>query len=112
LIPEEEWQNTKLAHNQKLGLPVDSVEFTSLKRQELETITATADKGVPTNKLLKIDREKGSYTLSPFEGGDAKRTRRIKQLRTLIQSELPQVDLVDILIDLDNATGFLGHFDC
>ena len=110
LIPEQEWAETKLAHYKKLGLPVDSVEFTSAKRQELETITATADTGVPENKLLKIDQEKGTYTLSPFQGGDAKRARKIKQLRTLIHSELPQVDLVDILIDLDNATGFLRHF--
>jgi TnpA family transposase len=110
LIPVEEWHETKLAHYKKLNLPVDSVELITTLRQELETIAATADNGVPANKLLKIDSEKGIFTLSPFEGGDKKRARRIKQLRTLIQTELPRIDLVDILIDLDSATGFLRHF--
>ncbi len=110
LIPLEEWHESKSAHYKKLNLPVDSVELITSLRQGLETMAATANAGVPTNKLLKIDREKGAFTLSPFEGGDKKRARRIKQLRTLIQSELPQIDLVDILIDLDKATGFLRHF--
>ena len=110
LIPLEEWHETKSAHYKKLDLPVDSVDLISSLRQGLETMAATANNGVPENKLLKIDREKGTFTLSPFEGGDKKRARRIKQLRTLIQSELPQIDLVDVLIDLDEATGFLRHF--
>jgi TnpA family transposase len=110
LIPSEEWQETKLAHYKKLNLPMDSVVLISSLRQDLETMAATANDGVPNNKLLKIDREKRTFTLSPFEGGDKKRALRIKQLRTLIQSELPQIDLVDILIDLDDATGFLRHF--
>lgn len=110
LIPIEEWHETKDAHYKKLKLPVDSVELIASLRDGLETMAATANAGVPQNKLLKIDKENGSFTLSPFEGGDKKRARRIKQLRTLIQSELPQIDLVDILIDLDEATGFLRHF--
>lgn len=110
LIPSEEWQETKIAHYKKLNLPMDSVELISSLRQDLETMATTANDGVPNNKLLKIDREKRTFTLSPFEGGDKKRALRIKQLRTLIQSELPQIDLVDILIELDDATGFLRHF--
>lgn len=110
LIPLEEWHETKDTHYKKLNLPVDSVELIASLREGLETMAATANAGVPQNKLLKIDKEKGSFTLSPFEGGDKKRARRIKQLRTLLQSELPQIDLVDILIDLDEATGFLRHF--
>jgi TnpA family transposase len=110
LIPSEEWQETKVAHYKKLNLPVDSVELITLLRKGLETMAATANNGAPANKLLKIDREKGTFILSPFEGGDKDRARRIKQLRTLLQSELPQIDLVDILIDLDNVTGFLRHF--
>ncbi len=110
LIPAKEWEETKLAHYKKLNVPVDSVELIAILRQDLEAMAATANDGVPTNKLLKIDRAKRTFTLSPFEGGDKKRALRIKQLRTLIQSELPQVDLVEILLDLDDATGFLRHF--
>lgn len=110
LIPIDEWHEAKNSHYQRLGLPLDSVEFIAQRRQELEEMTATADRGVPSNKLLKIDQEKASFTLSPFEGGDKKRALRIKQLRTLIQSELPRIDLVQILIDLDKLTGFLRHF--
>jgi len=109
LIPLEEWQTTRLAHYKKLDLPVDSVELVQRLRNELETFTDTVNKGVPSNGLLKIDAQKGTYKLSPFKGGDKKRARHIKQLRTLIQSELPQVDLVDILIKLDKDTGFLRH---
>lgn len=101
LIPLEEWQTTRLAHYKRLNLPL---------RDDLELFASTVNKGVPSNALLKIDSSKGTYKLSPFKGGDKKRARHIKQLRTLIQSELPQVDLVDILIDLDKNTGFLRHF--
>lgn len=110
LIPIDEWHETKQGYYKKLNLPIDSVDLISSLRQGLEIMAATANNGVPENKLLKIDREKGTFTLSPFEGGDKKRARRIKQLRTLIQSELPQIGLVDILIDLDEAIGFLRHF--
>lgn len=110
LIPSEEWQETKLAHYKKLNLPIDSVELIASLRKDLEAMAAITNNGVPTNKLLKIDSEKGTFTLSPFVGGDKKRALRIKQLRTLLQSELPHIDLVDILVDLDNATGFMRHF--
>ena len=110
LIPIEEWQTTKVAHYKNLNLPVDSVEFVGMLRNDLETISNTVNEGVPTNALLKIDAAKSAYKLSPFKGGDKKRARHIKQLRTLIQSELPQVDLVDVLIKLDKETGFLRHF--
>lgn len=110
LIPLEDWHQTKQMHYERLNLPVDSVDLISKLRQDLELMTAVVDAGLPENKLLKIDRENGTYTLSPFEGGDKTRAKTIKQLRTLIQSELPQVDLVDILIDLDKNTGFLRHF--
>lgn len=110
LIPLEEWHETKDIHYRKLNLPTDSVELIGALRQDLETISSTVDSGVPNNKLLKIDPQNRSYTLSPFEGGDKKRAKKVKQLRTLIQSELPQVDLVDILIELDKQTNFLQHF--
>lgn len=110
LIPVEEWQATRLAHYKKLNLPVDSILFIQGLRDDLETLTKTVNKGVPSNQLLKIDAARGTYKLSPFKGGDKKRARHIKQLRTLIQSELPQVDLVDILIKLDKETSFLRHF--
>ena len=110
LIPWEEWQETKSAYYKQLNLPVDSVEFISKLRKDLESMTDNVNTGVPANKLLKIDAEKGTFKLSPFEGGDKKRARKIRQLRTLIQSELQKVDLVDILIDLDKETGFLRHF--
>ncbi len=110
LIPLEEWQTTKFAHYKNLNLPIDSVEFIGLLRNDLETMSRIVNEGVPSNKPLKIDAAKGTYKLSPFKGGDKKRARHIKQLRTLIQSELPQVDLIDILIKLDSETGFLRHF--
>lgn len=110
LIPFEEWQTTRLAHYKRLNLPIDSVEFVQRLRDDLESFTSTVNRSVPSNALLKIDDSKGTYKLSPFKGGDKKRARHIKQLRTLIQSELPKVDLVDILIDLDKNTGFLRHF--
>jgi TnpA family transposase len=110
LIPLDEWQTTKFAHYKNLNLPLDSVEFIGMLRNDLETMSKIVNEGVPSNTLLKIDAAKGTYKLSPFKGGDKKRARRIKQLRTLIQSELPQVDLIDILIKLDKETGFLRHF--
>lgn len=110
LIPAEEWSRTRLSFYEMLRLPVDSVEQLKIMREALEAMTATANNGVSTNKLLKIDREKGTFVLSPFEGGEVQRAKRIKKLRTLILSELPLVDLVDILVELDTATGFLRHF--
>ncbi len=110
LIPLEEWQTTRLAYYKKLNLPIDSVELVQMLRNDLEALSSTVNRGVPSNDLLKIDGAKGTFKLSPFKGRDKKQARHIKQLRTLIQSELPQVDLVDILIRMDKETGFLRHF--
>ena len=108
LIPEADWQSDRLNHYANLGLPIDPDQFIAAMQRQLESVTATVDAAVPKNDALTIDLEKGRYHLSrPKKTVDEKAAKPTKRL---IQAHMPKTDLSDLLIDIDNATGFLRHF--
>jgi TnpA family transposase len=108
LIPETDWQRDRLEHYAKLGLPIDPDQFITAMQRQLESITTAVDAGVPHNEALTINFEKSAYSLSrPKKTVDEKAAKPIKRL---IQAHMPRIDTSDLLIDTDNATGFLRHF--
>ena len=108
LIPEGTWERDRLQHYGLLGLPVESEEFIQRLSKHLSTITSDVDKRVPKNQALTIDAESGEFTLAALVGREE--SESVERLKQLIETRLPRMDLVDILIELDNETDFLRHF--
>lgn len=108
LIPLESWQQSRTEHYEKLGLPLDAGDFIDQLEQKLTAITRDVDDRTAANSALSIDTAKGTYTLARLR--KTAEDECAGELETLIQNHLPNTDLVDVLIDIDNATDFLRHF--
>ena len=69
----------------------------------------SSDARVPNNPALTIDRDKGEYHLARLKASSAHDAA--KGLNDLLESRMPEVELIDALIDVDNETDFLlRHF--
>ena len=108
LIPRSHWAVQRTSHYEHLGLPLDVGTYLASLDQHLKTVTEQVDKRVPQNQALTIDDAKGKFHLAALKAADKPDT--VKILKHFIESRLPKVDLVDILIDIDNQTNFLRHF--
>ena len=108
LIPRSRWAVQRTSHYEHLGLPLDVGTYSASLDQHLKTVTEQVDKRVPQNQALTIDDAKGKFHLAALKAADKPDT--VKILKHFIESRLPKVDLVDILIDIDNQTNFLRHF--
>src|ERR1019366_5059446 len=107
LIPRSHWAVQRTSHYEHLGLPLDVGTYLASLDQHLKTVTEQVDKRVPQNQALTIDDAKGKFHLAALKAADKPDT--VKILKHFIESRLPKVDLVDILIDIDNQTNFLRH---
>jgi TnpA family transposase len=108
LIPKTIWESERAQHYAALHLPIDVEAFLRYLNELLTSVIAQVEQRVPNNRALTIDAERGTFRLAAVKGEEPPET--VKQLKDLIESRLPRVDLVDILIDLDNETDFLRHF--
>ena len=108
LIPRSPWAVQRTSHYEHLGLPVDADAYWATLDQHLKMVTERGDQRVPQNQALTIDDKKGKFHLTALKAADKPDT--VKTLKDLIESRLPKVDLVDILIDIDNQTNFVRHF--
>jgi len=87
---------------------VDSQTYLAQLEARLHEVTAGVDARVPQNPSLSIDPAKGEFHLARLKASLAQ--DGAKSLKDLLESRMPEVELVDVLIDLDNATDFLRHF--
>jgi TnpA family transposase len=108
LIPRSLWAAQRAAHYANLGLPLDVDTYLAGLNDRLKTVTEAVDKRAPQNKALTIDGKKGEFHLAAMKAAD--KPDAVGILKRLIESKLPKIDLVDILIDIDNRTNFLRHF--
>jgi hypothetical protein len=89
-------------------LPIDSETYLAQLESRLHAVTANVDAHVPDNSALTIDRDKGEYHLAHLKANSAHDAA--KGLNDLVESRMPEVELIDALIDVDNDTDFLHHF--
>jgi TnpA family transposase len=108
LIPRSLWASQRIARYANLGLPLEVDAYLAGLSDHLKTITEEVDKRAPQNQALTIDGQKGEFHLAALKAAD--KSDDVKILKRLIESKLPKIDLVDILIDIDNRTNFLRHF--
>ena len=108
LIPRATWTAEREQHYAALGLPLESQAYLDQLEARLHQVTAGVDARVPHNPMLTIDAAKGEFHLARLKASPAQDAA--KSLKDLLESRMPPVELVDVLIDLDHATDFLRHF--
>ena len=108
LIPRPLWVAHRTAHYATLDLPLDVDALLTRLNDRLTTITAAVDQRVPQNKALTIDAGKGEFHLAALKA--LEKPDAVQTLKHLIESRLPKIDFVDMLIEIDNRTNFLRHF--
>jgi TnpA family transposase len=108
LIPRDTWITEREQHYAALGLPIGSDAYLTQLEARLHTVTAGVDGRVPDNSALTIDHDKGEYHLARLKASSAHDAA--KGLANLLESRMPEVELIDALIDVDNDTDFLHHF--
>jgi len=108
LIPRLTWAAEREQHYAALGLPVDGDAYLTQLEQRLHTVTASVDGRVPQNPALTIDRDKAEFHLARLKASPEQDAAT--RLKDLLESRMPEVELIDALIDVDNETDFLHHF--
>jgi len=108
LIPRATWAEEREQHYAALGLPIDSNTYLTQLEERLHAVTVGVDARAPQNAALTIDRDKAEFHLARLKASPTQDAA--KSLKDLLEARMPEVDLVDALIDVDNATDFLHHF--
>jgi len=108
LISRTTWAAEREQHYAALGLPIDSDTYLTQLEERLHDVTAGVDGRVPQNPALTIDRDKAEYHLARLKASPTQDAA--KGLKDLLESRMPEVELVEALIDVDNDTDFLRHF--
>ncbi|MBV9171864.1 MAG: phosphoenolpyruvate hydrolase family protein [Chloroflexi bacterium] len=108
LIPRTTWEAEREQHYAALGLPIDSDMYLTQLEERLHTETARVDRRTPQNPALTIDRDKAEFHLARLKASPEQDAAN--RLKDLLESRMPVVELIDALIDVDNATDFLHYF--
>lgn len=107
LLPKEQWQQLK--DNYKIPVAI-TTDFTTYIEQRQKLLFEQFDKVsnlIAKKQLSGVVIENGKLTVSPitsniFEGA--------KQFRNRVYDLLPRIKLTDLLVEVDNWTGFTKHF--
>jgi hypothetical protein len=108
LISRTTWATEREQHYAALGLPIDSDMYLTQLEERLHTETARVDRRAPQNPALTIDRDKAEFHLARLKASPEQDAAN--RLKDLLESRMPGVELIDTLIDVDNATDFLHYF--
>ncbi|MFQ4142457.1 Tn3 family transposase [Chlorogloeopsis sp. ULAP02] len=106
-IPKQEWLLQRDQTVSLLGIPIEPEVRLAEREAELlsfiEAVEALLNE--PDGDLRE---EKGVLVLSPIEA--EQRSSQLKQLANTISNRLPQLDITDLLIEVDNWTQFSNRF--
>jgi TnpA family transposase len=108
LIPRDAWAAEREQHYAALGLPIDSDIYLKQLEKRMDSVTTGVDARAALNPALTIDNSKGEYRLARLKANPEQDA--VKKLKDLLESRMPEVELVEALIDVDNDTDFLRHF--
>ncbi len=105
LIPKDEWSQLRTEFCRMMSLPEQSEErLTYLGDQLNAEMTQLVKTLTDNSQNIRLEDER--IVISPLDAQEE--PQRIKTLKRLVNQCLPHVDLTDLLIEVDQLTGFSG----
>jgi TnpA family transposase len=105
LIPPTRWPALRPEVCQQIHAPADGAKRLEQRGRELIELLPRVDRLLTRNG--KVRMEKGRVVVSPLEAEE--RPARVEHLEDDITAQLPLIDLPDLLIEVDQWTGFSRH---
>ncbi len=102
LIPKDQWLKLKLEVCQQIQVSEVASHTIELKKQELSQLLSSFDTTFQDNEQVRIEKDK--LVVSPLKAEEVPDST--KQLRKQIRERLPWIELTDLIIEIDNLTGF------
>ena len=105
LIPHTRWPALRPEVCQQIHAPADGAMRLEQRGRELIELLPRVDRLLTRNGKVRMD--KGRVVVSPLEAEE--RPERVEHLEDDITARLPLIDLPDLLIEVDQWTGFSHH---
>jgi hypothetical protein len=108
LIPKDRWPALRPEICQQLRAPENGAVRLEERGRELAELLPRVDRLVARNgKVGEVRMEKGRVIVPPLEAEE--RPESVSRLEDAVASRLPLIDLPDLLIEVDQWTGFSRH---
>ena len=105
LIPHTRWPALRPEVCQQIHAPADGAMRLEQRGRELIELLPRVDRLLTRHGKVRMD--KGRVVVSPLEAEE--RPERVEHLEDDITARLPLIDLPDLLIEVDQWTGFSHH---
>jgi tRNA isopentenyl-2-thiomethyl-A-37 hydroxylase MiaE len=105
LIPHTRWPALRPEVCQQIHAPADGAMRLEQRGRELLELLPRVDRLLTRHGKVRMD--KGRVVVSPLEAEE--RPERVEHLEDDITARLPLIDLPDLLIEVDQWTGFSHH---
>ena len=102
LIPTEQWASLKSEVCQLVQISESGIHTVEAKIKELEKLLLEFDASFLDNEQVRIEKDK--LVITPLSAESV--SPSTKQLRQQIRERLPWIELTELLIEIDNLTGF------
>ena len=102
LIPKQQWLKLKLEVCQQIQVSEVANHTIELKKQELSQLLSEFNATFPDNEQVRIEKDK--LVVSPLKAEEVPDS--MNQLRKQIRERLPWIELTNLIIEIDNLTGF------
>jgi TnpA family transposase len=102
LIPKRDWEAERLGAPGLLGVPTNAKPFLAERSEALKHLATQVDALLAD--AASVRHEGGRIVVPPVEAEDE--AQSLTELRRLIDERLPRVDVAELLIEVDNLTGF------
>lgn len=102
LIPRQKWEEMRSEFCQFTGLPETGAERLAQLSEQLEAEMTTFVDTLQQNPDIRLEEE--HLVISPLDAEEE--SPRLQQLKVLVEQCMPQVELTELLIEVDELTHF------
>ncbi len=102
LIPKHQWLKLKLEVCQQIQVSEVAIHTIELKKPELSQLLSQFDATFQNNEQVRIEKDK--LVVSPLKAEEVPDSTL--KLRKQIRERLPWIELTNLIIEIDNLTGF------
>jgi TnpA family transposase len=105
LLPDDDWHHLRTDTTAATGVPLDVTVRLDQLRDELDDHLADLDVALADADTVRLGD--GHLVVTPLAALDT--TPELEAIRDAVDELLPQIDLVDLLVEVNEWCGFLEH---